>query len=172
MFTEKEMSDALKWLFDLFQPEDYEAYDEEEVGCAALCLPEVCMALRDKAETAYEYNALLKQEEKEAHHVATALEIYVKGSLKVFNHRTNVDIQNRLVCYDIKELGNQLKKIGMLVVQDQVWGRVTQNRNAGKSTRYYSLLFCIGTNRETPSHKIFSANLTHRRKASVWKMLR
>ena len=56
------------------------------------------------------YNALLKQEEKEAHHVATALEIYVKGSLKVFNHRTNVDIQNRLVCYDIKELGNQLKK--------------------------------------------------------------
>ena len=55
MFTEKEMSDALKWLFDLFQPEDYEAYDEEEVGCAALCLPEVCMALRDKAETAYEY---------------------------------------------------------------------------------------------------------------------
>lgn len=57
MFTEKEMSDALKWLFDLFQPEDYEAYDEEEVGCAALCLPEVCMALRDKAETAYEYSS-------------------------------------------------------------------------------------------------------------------
>ena len=55
----------------------------------------------------------------------------------MFNHRTNVDIQNRLVCYDIKELGNQLKKIGMLVVQDQVWGRVTANRNAGKATRYY-----------------------------------
>ena len=83
------------------------------------------------------YNALLKQEEKEAHHVATALEIYVKGSLKVFNHHTNVDINNRLVCYNIKELGNQLKKIGMLVVQDQVWGRVTANRNAGRSTRYY-----------------------------------
>lgn len=56
-----------------------------------------------------------------------------KGNL-YYDHR---DIQNRLVCYDIKELGNQLKKIGMLVVQDQVWGRVTQNRNAGKSTRYY-----------------------------------
>ncbi|MFQ7196892.1 MAG: hypothetical protein ACLRPB_06900 [Lawsonibacter sp.] len=55
MFTEKEMSDALKWLFDLYQPEDYEVYDEEEVGCAALCLPEVCMALRNKAETPYEY---------------------------------------------------------------------------------------------------------------------
>ena len=83
------------------------------------------------------YDALLKQDEKEAHHVATALEIYVKGSLKLFNNRTNVDIQNRLVCFDIKELGNQLKKIGMLIVQDQVWGRVTANRSAGKSTRYY-----------------------------------
>ena len=83
------------------------------------------------------YNALLEQEESEAKHVATALEIYVHGSLNVFNHRTNVDITNRLVCYDIKDLGKQLKKIGMLVVQDQVWGRVTENRSAGKSTRYY-----------------------------------
>ena len=83
------------------------------------------------------YNALLKQDEPEARHVATALEIYVRGSLNVFNHRTNVDITNRLVCYDIKELGKQLKMIGMLVVQDQVWGRVTENRAQGKSTRYY-----------------------------------
>ena len=83
------------------------------------------------------YLALLKQEEPEAKNVATALEIYVTGSLNVFNHRTNVDINNRLVCYDIKDLGKQLKKIGMLVVQDQVWGRVTENRSEGKSTRYY-----------------------------------
>ena len=83
------------------------------------------------------YNALLQQPEPEAKNVATALEIYVRGSLNVFNHRTNVDIHNRLVCYDIKDLGKQLKKIGMLVVQDQVWGRVTENRSEGKSTRYY-----------------------------------
>lgn len=83
------------------------------------------------------YKSLLSQPEQEAHHVATALEIYVSGSLNVFNHRTNVDINNRLVCYDIKDLGKQLKKIGMLVVQDQVWGRVTENRSQGKSTRYY-----------------------------------
>ena len=83
------------------------------------------------------YTSLLNQPEQEAHHVATALEIYVSGSLNVFNHRTNVDINNRLVCYDIKDLGKQLKKIGMLVVQDQVWGRVTENRSQGKSTRYY-----------------------------------
>ena len=83
------------------------------------------------------YEALLKQEEPEAKEVATALEIYVTGSLNVFNHRTNVDINNRLVCYDIKDLGKQLKKIGMLIVEDQVWGRVTENRSMGKSTRYY-----------------------------------
>ena len=83
------------------------------------------------------YNALLEQDEPEAKHVATALEIYVSGSLNVFNHRTNVELTNRLVCYDIKDLGKQLKKIGMLVVQDQVWGRVTENRSQGKSTRYY-----------------------------------
>ncbi len=83
------------------------------------------------------YNALLKQEEKEAHYIATALEIYVTGSLNVFNHRTNVDIHSRIVSYDIKELGKQLKKIGMLIVQDQVWNRVTVNREARKSTRYY-----------------------------------
>ena len=83
------------------------------------------------------YNELLRQEEKEAHYIATALEIYVTGSLNVFNHRTNVDIQSRIVSYDIKELGKQLKKIGMLIVQDQVWNRVTVNREARKSTRYY-----------------------------------
>ena len=55
----------------------------------------------------------------------------------MFNHRTNVDINNRIVCFDIKQLGKQLKKLGMLIVQDAVWGRVTANRSAGKSTRYY-----------------------------------
>ena len=83
------------------------------------------------------YNLLRAQEEKEAQHIATALEIYVTGSLNVFNHRSTVDINNRIVCYDIKDLGKQLKKIGMLIVQDQVWNRVTINRAAHKSTRYY-----------------------------------
>ena len=108
------------------------------------------------------YEALLKQEEKEAHHVATALEIYVKGSLSVFNHRTNVDINNRLVCYDIKELGNQLKKIGMLVVQDQVWGRVTANRSQGKSTRYYIDEF----------HLLLKEEQTANYSVEIWKRFR
>ena len=83
------------------------------------------------------YNELRRQDEKEAQYIATALEIYVTGSLNVFNHRSNVNIQNRVVSFDIKELGKQLKKIGMLVVQDAVWNRVTVNREQRKSTRYY-----------------------------------
>ena len=83
------------------------------------------------------YNLLCAQHEAEAHYLATALEIYVTGSLNIFNHRTNVNIHNRVVCYDIKELGKQLKKIGMLIVQDQVWNRVTSNREKHQCTRYY-----------------------------------
>ena len=108
------------------------------------------------------YEALLTQEEKEAKHVATALEIYVSGSLNLFNHRTNVDVQNRFVCYDIKELGKQLKKIGMLVVQDQVWGRVTTNRNAGKATRYYMDEF----------HLLLKEEQTAAYSVEIWKRFR
>ena len=83
------------------------------------------------------HQLLCQQPEPEAQRLATALEIYVTGSLNVFNHRTNVKINSRIVCYIIKNLGKQLKKIGMQVVQDQVWGRVSENRDAHKSTRLY-----------------------------------
>ena len=64
------------------------------------------------------YNCLRSQKEPQAQRIATALEIYVNGSLKVFNHRTNVQLDNRIICFDIKDLGKQLKKLGMLIVQD------------------------------------------------------
>ena len=83
------------------------------------------------------YKLLLQQPDPEAQYVATALEIYVTGSLNVFNARTNCDIHNRLVSFDIKELGKQLKKIGMLILQDAVWNRVTRNRNAKRTTWFY-----------------------------------
>ena len=83
------------------------------------------------------YDELLAQPETEAQRVAAALELYVTGSLNVFNHRTNVELTRRLVCFNIKEPGKQLKQLGMLVIQDQVWNRVTVNRAAGKTTRYY-----------------------------------
>ena len=108
------------------------------------------------------YDALLAQEEKEARRVATALEIYVKGSLSQFNRRTNVDITNRLVSYNIKGLGKQMKKIGMLAVQDQVWGRVTANRNAGKATRYYMDEF----------HLLLKEEQTAAYSVEIWKRFR
>ena len=74
----------------------------------------------------------------------------------------SVDIQNRLVCFDIKELGNQLKKIGMLIVQDQVWGRVTANRSAGKSTRYYIDEF----------HLLLKEEQTATYSVEIWKRFR
>jgi len=83
------------------------------------------------------YNLLRAQTEPEAQRLATALEIYVSGSLNVFNHRTNVNLNNRLVCYDIKELGKNLKKIAMLILQDQVWNRVTLNRATHRTTWIY-----------------------------------
>jgi type IV secretory pathway VirB4 component len=83
------------------------------------------------------YNLLREQDEAEAQSIATALEIYVTGSLNVFNHQTNIDLQNRLVCFDIKELGKSLKKLGMLILMDCVWQRVTANRAAKKKTWFY-----------------------------------
>ena len=108
------------------------------------------------------YNILRRQDEPEAQRIATALEIYVHGSLNVFNHRTNVDVNNRLVCYDIKELGKQLKKLGMLIVQDQVWNRVTVNRAQHKSTRYYMDEF----------HLLLKEEQTAAYSVEIWKRFR
>jgi len=108
------------------------------------------------------YNILREQKEPEAQRIATALEIYVHGSLNVFNHRTNVDVNNRFVCYDIKELGKQLKKLGMLIVQDQVWNRVTINRAQHKATRYYMDEF----------HLLLKEEQTAAYSVEIWKRFR
>ena len=108
------------------------------------------------------YELLCKQEEPEAKRLATALEIYVSGSLNVFNHRTNVDLTNRLVCYDIKQLGKGLKKIAMLILQDQVWNRVTVNRAAHKTTWFYCDEF----------HLLLKDEQTAAYSVEIWKRFR
>ena len=108
------------------------------------------------------YNLLREQKEQEAQRLATALEIYVNGSLRVFNHKTNVELNNRMVCFDIKDLGKQLKKLGMLIVQDQVWNRVTINRSANKSTRYYIDEF----------HLLLKEEQTAAYSVEIWKRFR
>ena len=83
------------------------------------------------------YDELLKQSEPEARRVASALELYCTGSLNLFNHRTNVQVNSRLLCFDIKALGKMLKKIGLLILTDQIWGRVTENRDRRRATWVY-----------------------------------
>lgn len=83
------------------------------------------------------YNILKEQEEDEAKQLVMDLEIYIEGSLSVFSAETNVDITKRLVIYDIKDLGKQLKTMGMLIVLDQVWNRITTNRERGVRTWLY-----------------------------------
>ena len=108
------------------------------------------------------YHCLRSQKEPQAQRIATVLEIYVNGSLKVFNHQTNVQLDNRIVCFDIKDLGKQLKKLGMLIVQDQVWNRVTINRSAHKSTRYYIDEF----------HLLLKEEQTAAYSVEIWKRFR
>lgn len=108
------------------------------------------------------YDTLRAQKEEQAQRIATALEIYVNGSLKVFNHQTNVELGNRIICFDIKDLGKQLKKLGMLIVQDQVWNRVTLNRYEHKSTRYYVDEF----------HLLLKEEQTAAYSVEIWKRFR
>ena len=69
--------------------------------------------------------------------IANSMKLYVSGSQNYFNHKTNVDSKNRIICFDIKDLTSQLKETGMLIVQDAVWNRVSKNRERGIATRYY-----------------------------------
>ena len=107
------------------------------------------------------YDMLKNQEEKVGKKLATEMEIYVTGSLNVFNHQSNVDLNKQLLCFDIKELGSQLKKIGMLVIQDQVWNKVSQNRG-NKATRDYSDEF----------HLLLKEEQTASYSVEIWKRFR
>jgi len=130
------------------------------------------------------YDMLRAQSEKEAQYIATALEIYVSGSLSVFNHRTNVDINNRIVCFDIRELGKQLKKIGMLIVQDQVWNRVTENRfrfNAAAAQKAGDEVVLIAADNSQPKatryyidefHLLLKEEQTAAYSVEIWKRFR
>ena len=110
-------------------------------------------------------NALLALEKKgsaAAGRVASSLKMYVTGSQNVFNHRTNVDINARVVCFNIKELGTTLRKLGMLIIQNMVWTRVSVNRALKKSTRYYVDEF----------HLLLGQPQTAQYSVEIWKRFR
>jgi len=83
------------------------------------------------------WKLIRETEGEDAKEIALAMELYVTGSMNLFNCRTNVDINNRFVCYDVKSLTSNLKPLGMLIVQDAVWSRVTINRSQQKKTWYF-----------------------------------
>ena len=80
---------------------------------------------------------LLEQEEPLAKQIALSLELFTEGTLDVFSHQTNVDMQNRILCFDVLDLGKQLKSIGMLIMLDTILNRVMENRKKGKRTWVY-----------------------------------
>ena len=82
-------------------------------------------------------NELRKHKDKEAEGLAKALELFTNGSLNVFAHPTNVNTQSRMIVYDIRDLGSQLKPMGLLVVTDAMINRVTQNWKKGKRTHIF-----------------------------------
>lgn len=79
----------------------------------------------------------MRQEEPLAKEIALALELFTEGSLNVFSYQTNVDMKNRIVCFDILDLGKQLKSVGMLIMLDSIMNRVMENRKKGKRTWVY-----------------------------------
>ncbi len=99
----------------------YEDYQREGT------VPTLCV-LREK---------MLEQPEKEAKDLALALELFTSGSLDAFAHESNVDINNRMVVYDIMDLGKQLKTMGLLVITDAMLNRVTENWKKGKRTHIF-----------------------------------
>ena len=99
---------------------------------------------------------------KKALHIANSLVLYVHGSQNYFNHRTNVDSSNRIICFDIRDLGRQLKELGMLIVQDAVWNRVSRNREQKVATRYYCDEF----------HLLLREGQTAKYSAEIWKRFR
>ena len=108
------------------------------------------------------YEELKRQGDEVSKHIAQCMYLYVEGSNNLFNHHTNVDMNNRIICFDIKSLGKTLKKLGMLVVQDAVWNRVTVNRELHKFTRFYIDEF----------HLLLKDELTAAYSMEIWKRFR
>ena len=131
--------------------------------------PENMPLLEDlyNALIAYEPDKAVSEElavdaRQKAVRIANSLVLYVHGSQNYFNHRTNVDSQNRIVCFDIRDLGKQLKELGMLIVQDAVWNRVSKNRERKVATRYYCDEF----------HLLLRDKQTAQYSVEIWKRFR
>ncbi len=94
------------------------------------------------------YDILMAQPEDEAKDIALSLELFVNGSLNIFNHQTNVDVDNRFTVYGIRDLGTELSPITMLVMMESIQNRIVENGKRGKATWLYSDEFHVLLNSE------------------------
>lgn len=107
-------------------------------ACILVYRPYFASGGKKPVPTLKDFNDMLKSfPEPAAQDIALALEAYIDGSLSAFSHSTNVDTGAQLVAYDVRDLGSSLKTLGMMVVLDQVWNRITQNRNQRRRTYFY-----------------------------------
>lgn len=146
----------------------------DEISIIDRCVRKIYLEFFSKMENASEeefkanmpvlgdlQKALVDTGADHAKRVANSLEIYVTGSLNIFNHRTNVNMNNRIVCFNVKKLKNNLRKIGMLIIQDAVWNRVSENRGK-KFTWYYMDEF----------HLLLREEQTSKYSVEMWKRFR
>ena len=94
------------------------------------------------------YDILMAQPEDEAKDIALSLELFVNGSLNIFNHQTNVDVDNRFTVYGIRDLGTELSPITMLVMMESIQNRIVENGKRGKATWLYIDEFHVLLNSE------------------------
>lgn len=148
--------------------------EADEISIIDRCVRKIYLEYFSKMENASEeefkanmpilgdlQKALIDSGEERVKRVANSLEIYVTGSLNIFNHRTNVNMNNRIVCFNVKKLKNNLRKIGMLIIQDAVWNRVSENRGK-KFTWYYMDEF----------HLLLREEQTAKYSVEMWKRFR
>ena len=108
------------------------------------------------------YEILMRQPEDEAKEIALCLELFVSGSLNIFNHQTNVDVDNRLTVYGIRDMGTDLSPIAMLVMLESIQARVIENSKKGKATWIYIDEF----------HCMLGSEFTAKYLNAMWKKVR
>ena len=95
------------------------------------------------------YELLLQQPEPEAQNIALSLELYCRGSLDTFAHKTNVKTESRFVVYDIKDIGTGMKEMGLQVCLNDIWNKIIENKKRGKKTWFYIDEFYLLTQTES-----------------------
>ena len=132
--------------------------------CVRLVYREIALGIGDGKMPLLQhlYETLCEQPEPEAKRVATALELYCTGSLNMFNHETNIETDNRIVCFVLKNMGENLRKIAMHITNELVTQAVDENFSNGLATRCYYDEF----------HILLQDPLSASYFVRVWKMLR